>query len=698
MALAKSVFCGSRRIDLIPCTNSEGRLCHIFRDISLWNEYIWILDLELRELSPGQLSLVKKHKAYVGAYANIQNMLEQTESVATLLHHLLTRHQCVSSAVIDTSIFRHHHQLICDALCKSLSLKKLKLEALQPATPASRNIATALLWLNQLQELEFQYVTFNRYFIDGLSEFLASTRSLTTFAVGHENFCCKDDAVAFAQALGRNQSITTMSFDITLLLTGPLWPEMPVSHQHADMLADCLCGNKTLHTLNVRGGYRERFSAVARPIVMALAKNDTLTNLSLVGLSLEDEDIDLITWLLSQNRTLASLKMITCDGRGVSSRAYSNLAALTSDTTLKELTLDLSRFNTSQYLSLFRALASKPSLKKVTLERFNDVDVAEICEAMRETGVQERFFIGTHCVLPNTIDALTECKELSSVIVMSESFDRFELLLTTLSLLPSCGHVTSLCLELRESELRGGAGSLIAQCITGMTALRKLELSTSVCGIGDAFNEARQELAHALSANKSIRRLRVYGPWFGETETETLADTLQASRTLCELYFYPHDDGCVISLMRKLSPNFSTNYSLLDMRVQRPQNAGDDWFTVAGVIHRNCSLVTRASHFVKGRRVKYCAAAAELVHSSPGLVERVQELASVDENEAASLIKISLKSFSELNVFMRLAGVVKCGVTCHSRDDGQKQLVDIFPECWLCIRKYLKVGDILDEQ
>ncbi|KAH7939758.1 hypothetical protein HPB52_017152 [Rhipicephalus sanguineus] len=45
---------------------------------------------------------------------------------------------------------------------------------------------------------------------------------------------------------------------------------------------------------------------------------------------------------------------------------------------------------------------------------------------------------------------------------------------------------------------------------------------------------------------------------------------------------------------------------------------------------------------------------------------------------------------------MCLAGIVKYGVTCKRRDDGQKQLVDLNRDCWLHIRQFLKVGDILD--
>ncbi|KAL1472744.1 hypothetical protein MTO96_039133, partial [Rhipicephalus appendiculatus] len=81
---------------------------------------------------------------------------------------------------------------------------------------------------------------------------------------------------------------------------------------------------------------------------------------------------------------------------------------------------------------------------------------------------------------------------------------------------------------------------------------------------------------------------------------------------------------------------------------------------------------------------------------SPGLVEKVQELASIDENEAASRIKKSLKNISELDGFMCVAGVVQHSVSCHRREDGQKQLVDLNRDCWLHIRRYLKVGDILD--
>ncbi|KAH7968884.1 hypothetical protein HPB52_012114 [Rhipicephalus sanguineus] len=90
-----------------------------------------------------------------------------------------------------------------------------------------------------------------------------------------------------------------------------------------------------------------------------------------------------------------------------------------------------------------------------------------------------------------------------------------------------------------------------------------------------------------------------------------------------------------------------------------------------------------------GKLLSWCS-------SNSGLVEKVQELASIDENESVSRIEGSLKSFTELDDFMCLAGVVEYGVCCCRYDDGSKQLDDLTCGCWLHSRLYLKMVDILD--
>ncbi|KAL1470890.1 hypothetical protein MTO96_040220 [Rhipicephalus appendiculatus] len=53
MALSKSYSSHPRINYQRPCTSSEGRLCHVFRDISAWNKFFWTCGLELREPSVG---------------------------------------------------------------------------------------------------------------------------------------------------------------------------------------------------------------------------------------------------------------------------------------------------------------------------------------------------------------------------------------------------------------------------------------------------------------------------------------------------------------------------------------------------------------------------------------------------------------------------------------------------------------------
>ncbi|KAH7968150.1 hypothetical protein HPB52_006077 [Rhipicephalus sanguineus] len=696
-------FSGSSINCFTPCTSSEGQLCHIFRDIALWNKLFWQVGLQSREFFPGELSLIGIYDAYVP-----RGMPEQLREAATLLQHFLTLHHCVVSLDLNSYMFTPHYELMCDTLRKSPSLRKLKVHLRCMENHLSQRLAAALPHMSHLRELDCGRMHYDCTFLKGLSEFLASTVSLKTLALGHLHIAC-GDVIVVLEGLKRNATVTTLSLNSCIL--------GPASSQGDDTFHEYLCHNHTLHTLSVTSCHLCNFADVCR-ITGALFHNRTICELNLCRFPIDSENIQLISGLLCKNVSLRRFSVNGCvwynpapqygadcsvryleSFGSVSSRIYPWLVALTKNKTLEELTLNLTWFNTDELRSLFKAIASHTCLKKVFLMRVRDEDVAEICKAMRDVCVQERCFVGVHLVYQNTVGALTECKELSSIIVNSTNFRGFDPLLTTLLLLPSCSHVTSVCLMLCQELFNGQLSSLIAQYITATVALRELEL-TFLPGFGtwNAVGRPERELVQALSVNKSVRRLFIKGLCFDETETQILADTLQSSRTLCKLSFFPDEYESTVSLIQKLSPNVSSNYTLLGMRLSMYVPLGDDWVTIAEVVSRNTSMVIRAAHFVMGTRHKYCAGAAELLHTTPGLVEKVQELASINENEAVSRINKSLQSTSELHDFMRVAGVVKESVTCHQRDDGKKQLTDLNRDCWLYLRQHLKVGDILDEQ
>ncbi|KAH7944351.1 hypothetical protein HPB52_018606 [Rhipicephalus sanguineus] len=692
MDSARSYFSGSIINYRTPCSSNDGRLCHIFGDLPLWNEFFWQVGLELRELAPGELSLADV-RASLGQHAYVPYVtLETVHESATLLHHLLTLHRCVVSVDLNGYALAGHSQLVCDSLRESPSLRKLKFCLLQLKPQASHSFAATLLHLNHLRELDVRSVLLDETVLEGLSKFLASTESLTALFTGHlPNH--RQEAVVLLRGLQRNSDDQDA---VTLLVYGgPCL--VPVRHRF-----------RRVHARNQDAAYPGRGI-----VPQAIINNATLSVLNLLHFSMDVENMQYIAWLLSENKTLTSFNMFGCfwyepepehgadsnrmeNCGSFSSRIQPWLRVLAENNTLVQITLDLSWFNREECWALLKALASHASIKKIFVQRIRNEDVAEICRATRNTGILQRLIFCENHAISDPVVMLTECKE--AVFVSFDSTVSDESLRTTLSLLRSSDHVSSLCLTV--GLLNTEVSTLIAQYISRTTALGHLELSFLFIDIGNAVARPERALVRALSVNKSIRSLLIQGPCFDETEARALADTLTSSRTVFSVSFFPEDCRSVLSLIHRLSSrNFSTNYALTEMRLTRCVELGADWFAVSDVVRRNDSLVKRATQFVKGTSShKYCAAALELVHFNAALVATVKRHASVDANEAVLRIKRSLKSFSEMDDFMRMAGVVKESVACYERDDCQTQLVDLNRDCWLCIRRYLNVGDILDEE
>ncbi|KAH6943258.1 hypothetical protein HPB50_017984 [Hyalomma asiaticum] len=698
MALAK-YFSGSRIKCRTVGPNSERRMCRACGDIPLWNGFFWQVGLELKELSPGQLSLVEMDDPHVTL-----DMCEDKNDAAVALHNLLTCHGCVVSVDLNAHTFKDCHRIICQALRNSASLRKLKLCQLPLALDASWSFTRALPHMNQLQELEFRETHLDRTSIAVFSEFLARTRSLTTLVLTRQNME-HDDALVVVQGLRRNVTLTTLSLNTSFLT--------PVSSECAALFGDYLSENQTLRALSVKSRYRNAFVGV-RLIIGALLRNNTIAEVNLSRFSLDVENMKLVASFLSQNWSLRRFHMVDCflHKCELQYRLYayvhpmhfalgtslidSWLVALAENKTLAQLSLDMSLFNADDCWSFFKALARNTSLKKVIIHRFERKDIAEIFRALRETGVHERCLIGTHLVHRDTVGALSECKELSSIVVDTSKPRGIDMLSTTLDLLPTFSRLKSLSLKMYHTEFNENV-SLIAPYIAETSVLRELSLTVEP-GRYVVEKGAERRLLEALYANRSIQKLSMHSICVCEKLIPILLDTLQSSRTLFDLTFHPRYPCQVIFLMQELSRVVSSNFTLLGMHVRRYRQLRGHLFEVMNVALRNLSLVTRAAHFVTGTRDRYCASAVELVHFHPALVTKVQELASVEEGEATSWIRSSLKSFSDLDEFMRLAGVVRRSVTCHDDEGGETQLVDLNTDCWLHLRQYLKLSDILDAQ
>nr|XP_054923602.1 uncharacterized protein LOC129383248 isoform X3 [Dermacentor andersoni] len=114
---------------------------------------------------------------------------------------------------------------------------------------------------------------------------------------------------------------------------------------------------------------------------------------------------------------------------------------------------------------------------------------------------------------------------------------------------------------------------------------------------------------------------------------------------------------------------------------------------------RNASAVSAAAQFVLGEQDDLEGAnAIELMHDHPRLLEIVMEGADVTKTGAKKMISNTLLRAHRcsLDEFMRMAGVVKERVECLRHPDDRHQLTDIGYDCWLHIRSFLKIGDVLN--
>ncbi|KAH8037085.1 hypothetical protein MRX96_022101 [Rhipicephalus microplus] len=706
ITLVKSPISGCAIDYRRPCSSGEGRLCHIFSDLDMWNEFFRPVGFALRELFPGELSFVNKTNV------PLDREIEGSRRVAAaLLWHLLSLHRCVVSVELNRTILRRQDELICGALRQTSSLKKLYIKGCAGNCidmTTSYRLVALLPHLTQLQELQLRYLKFGYASSKRLAEYLTSTRTLRTLTMTEQYFK-KDHGLIVLRGLERNVTIMTLSLrsDTVWVRVNNLLANHYASMRHFRAYVRAV---STLHTLSVTAACHFEETSW---LFEAMFVRSTISQLNVTNFVLQIREIKLISTLLIENGTLKSLNFIKCSYIGthdvadscveqtqnfgnVSRRIHPWIVALTENRTLEELTLSLSWYDVEDWRSFFKALASNASLKKINVcPRCPPTDAAEIFRAMRQTGVQGRF-VGVLDVFDDAAFAKTEWSEVCSLRINSTTFHTYETLPgAAYSHFQSCTQLTSLCIVSEEEISNLTVSSLISHCLTDAMALRKLEVIAHVTfPRWYADRLIHKALVEGISTNNTLHSISIRGLSFDETEMQKLGDTLSLSRTLCQFCFFPRYYNPPLALLRPMAPVISGNYTLLDLQLK---DCGDssDFPTVVKVVSRNNSLVMRALHFVQGAHLKYCATALEKVHSTPGLVARVQSSASVDEKEAARIIRESLNSLLELDNFMRVAGVVKGSVTCHPRDDGKMQLSDLNRDSWLCIRKFLKVSDIL---
>ncbi|KAH8037088.1 hypothetical protein HPB51_008512 [Rhipicephalus microplus] len=324
-----------------PCTSAEDHPCEIFKNLRFWNTFFWPVGLNLREVHPGQLSLVEISREDMFTLVGQQHQRKAT----TLLNHLFRYHRCLVTVHLGDHLLIAHHQRLCDALVQSPSLRKLRLRIWSIDPRVLQSFAVALPRLKNLEELEC-LIYLEENFCEVLSEFLVNAGSLTTFTLWSHLLDAPGGRIIF-RGLMRNASITTLSLHLRIDPNGK-------------EIAEYLRENQTLRNLTLTADECATFDqtqTVLRLIICSIFRTTTLSNVRLEKFRMNEANSCLGALLFSKNQSLRDFHMVKgslyTDAYPPKSALFHPwLAAFRKNKTLKKLTMELSCFSVEQCRSL----------------------------------------------------------------------------------------------------------------------------------------------------------------------------------------------------------------------------------------------------------------------------------------------------------------------------------------------------------
>lgn len=663
------------------CTGTESEPCHVVRQLSLWNEFLGLVRLELREELPGKVSIIPLDNRGIEP-----NNEHQRHVAFTLVYYLLKDHRCVTAVQFPPwDLSPKYEQLIAAGLRACRLLKTLKLGRYKPLIA---DITPAIPFLISLEEFECTLTEGVAGFIEAVCSLIKKPSSLRVLSL--MNWKMSDtEARLLWESLSQSSTLRSLCINSSCLLPGTI--------EYTRAFADYLENNDTLETLGISTCMDGRLDKLGS-VVNALGRNKTLRNVSLRNFFVENDAATAIESYLPENASLQSFILEHCvwyeEASGLLHPKYAVdgmdteldrirpwISTLQNNCSLRELRLKLVAFSQAECSALFAELAQNRTLDNVIFE-----DLHAYC-LHRSRSVPG---------LPID-EVLSRCKQLQGIYVSVPDQNDVVWFKAALGRLSVFTHLTVVKLEFGfvfDEEIASSVSKYIAQT----SVLRELTLDFRKTSItkNSVSSSWSMTVLKSLQQNGCVRKLVVKTGFLSEEEADILADVIQSSKSIHDFLIDAPSDSVEL-LGNCLCTKFSDNFTLISLGFRvRKMRLTREWFAVKNVVRRNSGLVTRAAYFVADKdRSRQCVEALEPVAFNPALKEKVCTLASVSEQEASDMVRASLKGLQSMDDFFRATGVVKNRVICEANRSGIKQLTDLHEDAWLCLREYLRVSDVL---
>ncbi|XP_075557376.1 uncharacterized protein LOC142589712 [Dermacentor variabilis] len=373
------------------------------------------------------------------------------------------------------------------------------------------------------------------------------------------------------------------------------------------------------------------------------------------------------------------------------------LKALRTTTSLHELRLNLPDMNEIMCRALLQAVDNNKTLKKVVFQ-----EVPLIANSKDSSNLM---------VLSRTINELS-LGDRVHLMNLSVSFGNAPKILASTELCTM--NFDNLCIEFSaehdveplkaccEVLFRRGISTSFKICCDSMTQaafdtlLNWLATSSTLTHV-EIVNEKASAMAgfncgciyiydrvvSALARNANIARIRLVGIHVKLEHLDMLWDCAYNHRNLVGINLVPQCYN-IYPCIKKHRNLQSKKFCRTALKLQE-------------LMRKNADRISAAAGFVLGEEIRKGARVIEVQHNHPWLLELVRERASVTDAEAEAMVQRAMRMVRDCSLrdYMRLTGVVKENVEHLDTDSKGFQLADLNADCWLHVRRYLKITDVV---
>lgn len=704
----------------LPCTNEHNASCRLLEHCRVFNEVLLGAGLELREdrrakgRAGALIAVAKSSTCGCVLYGSMED--PRKAKALDLVECLLGQHHCITAVEFNCNLTQRRSLL--QAVKRHCSLKSVTVWGNVFTSDSAACMFKVIKSLSQLESLAFKvYDSQKEWGIDtdmSCSSFDLNMYHLTTLDVA-DLILTDIQASRLVQELIENNSITDLAVGECVFLSCD-------KDSHPLFIRYLSREESTLQKLTLRSANILDSGFLLRELIEVFGTMNNLQELTVDIVLTRRIFIDAVTLfaeVVTQSVTLRTLTLPStncgCQAPVWSSSAQLPdskaaqgvepwLAALRKpNSALNQLCIDLRAFSEPECCAFFDAVAGNNALKLVIVNSLPCIDrLDRVSNAIREQRLNDRVVIKGHYMYNNT-KQLQQCPQISSVAISASNlwFSRnisMRSINSALKFVGDCAHITTLWVNCDYFNRK--AFSALAACLRGPSSLIDVDLNISHIWNLPTKQERRDvhtQLLSALASNLKLVRVSVTGVLLSDNDLKVLADGASESCRLIDLTITPacvsyamHNEicgkeGCCFVHMAEAFPGTSDfkNMALAD---------------ILEATRRNASAVSAAAQFVVGEQDGVKGARdMELMHDHPRLLEMVREGAGVSSAEAKKMISsawLRVRRCS-LEEFMRMAGVVKEKMECLGHPDARPQLSDINHDCWLNIRDFLKIADVL---